>query len=76
MCDLTTKWILESAQSLTCALIYWYYVLLEAVTELWGAENSFYRMRPITSSGEWLESGELIPQNERELPAQQGAACS
>ncbi len=23
-----------------------------------------------------LESGELIPQNERELPAQQGAACS
>ncbi len=53
MCDLTTKWILESAQSLTCALIYWYYVLLEAVTELWGAENSFYRMRPITSSGEW-----------------------
>ncbi len=99
MCDLTTKWILESAQSLTCALIYWYYILLEAVTELWGAENSFYRMRPITSSGEWrthssewegtpplrkerqaqpwaLESGELIPQNERELPAQQGAACS
>ncbi len=45
MCVLTTKWILESAQSLTCALIYWYYVLLEAVTELWGAENSFYRMR-------------------------------
>ncbi len=43
MCDLTTKWILESAQSLTCALIYWYYVLLEAVTELWGAENSFLR---------------------------------
>ncbi len=32
MCDLTTKWILESAQSLACALIYWYYVLL-------GAEN-------------------------------------
>ncbi len=28
MCDLTTKWILESAQSLACALIYWYYVLL------------------------------------------------
>ncbi len=27
MCDLTTKWILESAQSLACALIYWYYVL-------------------------------------------------
>ncbi len=32
MCDLTTRWILESAQSLACALIYWYYVLL-------GAEN-------------------------------------
>ncbi len=27
MCDLTTKWILESAQSLACALLYWYYVL-------------------------------------------------
>ncbi len=27
MCDLTTKWILEIAQSLACALIYWYYVL-------------------------------------------------
>ncbi len=191
MCDLTTEWILESAQSLACALIRRTFYALERrtthssewegtqtlrrerqahrwpsgwgeqrwldqqgerpITELWGAEklgrsegsgmligdppvegssasstdgepwraensflgmrgtqlpmrssraeNSLLRVRPITSSGEWrthssewegtpplrrerqaqpwaLESGELIPQNERELPAQQGAACS
>ncbi len=34
MCDLTTKWILESAQSLACALIYWYYVLWLGTGEL------------------------------------------
>ncbi len=180
MCGLTTEWILESAQSLACALIRRTFYALERrtthssewegtqtprggeqcwldqqgerpITELWGAEklgrsegsgmligdplvegssasstdgepwraensflgmrgtqlpmrssraeNSLLRVRPITSSGEWrthssewegtpalrrerqaqpwaLESGELIPQNERELPAQQGAACS
>ncbi len=153
MYGLTTEWILESAQSLACALIRRTFYALERRTthssewegtqtlrrerqahrwpsgwgeqcwldqqgEPWRAENSFLgmrgtqlpmrssraensllRVRPITSSGEWrthssewegtpllrrerqaqpwaLESGELIPQNERELPAQQGAACS
>ncbi len=81
MCDLTTKWILESAQSLTCALIYWYYVLLEAVTELSRTHSSEWEgtppLRKERQAQPWaLESGELIPQNERELPAQQGAACS
>ncbi len=28
MCDLTTEWILESAQSLACALIYIYISLM------------------------------------------------
>ncbi len=183
MCGLTTEWILESAQSLACALIRRTFYALEwertqmlrrerqahrwpsgwgeqcwldqqgerPIPELWGAEklgrsegsgmligdplvegssasstdgepwraensflgmrgtqlpmrssraeNSLLRVRPKralesgeTHSSEWegtpplrrerqaqpwaLESGELIPQNERELPAQQGAACS
>ncbi len=96
MCGLTTKWILESAQSLACALIRTFYALERRtthssewegtqtlrrerhahrwpsgwgeqcwldqqgerpITELWGAENSFLRMRGNSA-------------------AQQGAACS
>ncbi len=53
MCDLTTKWILESAQSLACALIYLGSGELiddplgegsnasSTSSELWRAENSF-----------------------------------